>query len=224
LPSLARVEDYAALFQGYGLIIVDECQHVPAVTFEQLLKTCPCRRIIGLTATPARKDGLERLLYLQCGPIRHTIAASTGESTPRTVFVRRNSFYVPASLRPQPPIHATWEALVADAGRTRQIAGDILATVEDGRCPLVLSGRKAHLDHLEAELKGREGAADVAIYRLESGAGKKQRQAMRDEIDRKFAAGAKLVLLATSALIGEGYDLPRLDTLFSRCRSPSKGG
>ena len=78
----------------------------------------------------------------------------------------------------------------------------------------MLSDRKAHLDNLEAELKRAERAADVAIYRLESGTGKKQRQAMRDEIDRKFAAGEKLVLVATSALIGEGYDLPRLDTLF----------
>lgn len=214
LPSLARMEDHAALFQGYGLVIVDECHHVPAVTFEQLLKACPCRKIVGLTATPARKDGLEKLLYLQCGPIRHTISISNEDAAPRTVFVRRSSFHVPASLGPQPPIHAVWEALVADDGRARQIVGDILSSVQDGRCPLVLSDRKAHLDKLEAELRRQEPAADMAIYRLESGFGKKRWQAMREEIDRKFAADDKLVLLATSALIGEGYDLPRLDTLF----------
>jgi superfamily II DNA or RNA helicase len=214
LPSLARVEDYAALFQGYGLVIVDECHHVPAATFEHLLKACPCRKIVGLTATPVRKDGLEKLLYLQCGPIRHTLTTTIEDAAQRIVFVRRSSFHVPALLGAQPPIHTVWEALVADNGRTRQIVGDILASLKEGRCPLVLSDRKAHLDNLETELKGEKSAADVAIYRFESGIGKKQRQAMRDEIDRKFAAGEKLVLLATSALIGEGYDLPRLDTLF----------
>lgn len=214
LPSLTRVEDYAAFFQGYGLVIVDECHHVPAVTFEELLKACPCRKIVGLTATPVRKDGLEKLLYLQCGPIRHSIPISIEDAVSRTVYVRRSSFHVPDSLGDRPPIHAVWEALVADVGRTKQIAGDILSSIEEGRCPLVLSDRKAHLDNIEAELKTRAGGADIVINRLESGMGKKRRQTIRDEIERKFATGEKLVLLATASLIGEGYDLPTLDTLF----------
>jgi superfamily II DNA or RNA helicase len=215
LPSLARVEDYAAFFQGYGLVVVDECHHVPAVTFEALLKACPSRRIFGLTATPIRKDGLEKLLYLQCGPIRHTIHASPDEAATRTVYVRRSSFHLPDALGPRPPIHSVWEALVADVGRTKQIAGDIRACLDEGRCPLVLSDRRAHLDKLETELTVQnELSATAAIYRLESGVGKKQRQVIRDEIDRRFAEGGKFVLLATASLIGEGYDLPRLDTLF----------
>jgi superfamily II DNA or RNA helicase len=214
LPSLARVENYAAVFEGYGLVIVDECHHVPAATFEALLKACPCRKIIGLTATPVRKDRLERLLYLQCGPIRHTIRASANDAAPRTVYVRRSSFNVPATLGPQPRIQLVWDALVADVQRTRQIVGDIRACVEEGRCPLVLSERKAHLDKLQAELATQNAPADVSIYRLEGGIGKKERQAIRDEIDHQFTIGGKFVLLATSSLIGEGYDLPRLDTLF----------
>ena len=214
LPSLARIEDHAAFFQGYGLVIVDECHHVPAVTFESLLKACPARRIVGLTATPARKDGLEKLLHLQCGPIRYTIHVAPDEGAPRTVYVRRSSFHVPGVLGERPPIHAVWEALVADAGRLKQIAGDIRAAVDEGRCPLVLSDRKVHLDKLEAELKSQYGFPDAEIYRLESGVGKRQRQAIRDEIDRRFLEGGRFVLLATASLIGEGYDIPRLDTLF----------
>jgi superfamily II DNA or RNA helicase len=66
LPSLARLENPAEVFSRYGLVIVDECHHVPAVSFEALLKACPSRRIVGLTATPQRKDGLEKLLHMQC--------------------------------------------------------------------------------------------------------------------------------------------------------------
>jgi superfamily II DNA or RNA helicase len=212
LPSLARVEDYSAVFDGYGLVIVDECHHVPAATFEALLKACTARRIIGLTATPVRKDGLEKLLHLQCGPIRHTIRPTRESAATRTVFVRRSSFTIPGGLGEQPPIHAVWEALVGDAGRTKQIALDVLAAVDEGRCPLVLSDRKVHLDRLEAELKA--SSIPALVFRLESGMGKKQRQAVKEEIERQFDAGGKVVLLATAALIGEGYDLPRLDTLF----------
>src|ERR1700722_13868527 len=118
LPSLTRVEDYPALFEGYGLVLVDECHHVPAAIFEALLKACPCRRIVGLTATPKRKDGLEKLLYLQCGPIRHTIRSAEG-SAARIVFVRRSSFAMPDGEGENPSIHSVWEALCNDAGRIR---------------------------------------------------------------------------------------------------------
>jgi superfamily II DNA or RNA helicase len=214
LPSLARVEDHAAFFQGYGLVVVDECHHVPAVTFEALLKACPSRKILGLTATPLRKDGLEKLIHLQCGPVRHTIQTTTDDGAPRTVYVRRSSFHMPDVLGQRPPLYAVWEALVADAGRTKQIAGDIRAALHEGRCPLVLSDRKTHLEKFEAELMAQIGLSDTAIYRLESGIGKKQRQAIREDIDRRFEGGKQFVLLATASLIGEGFDLPRLDTLF----------
>ena len=214
LPSLTRVENYGALFEGYGLVIVDECHHVPAATFEALLKACPCRKIVGLTATPVRKDGLERLLHLQCGPIRHAIHLSPDDAAPRIAYVRRSSFQVPEILGPQPPIHLVWEALVADIGRTKQIVADIRASLDEGRCPLVLSDRRAHLDKLEAELTAQNGNSNTAFYRLDSDIGKKQREAIRIEIDRRFETGEKFVLLATASLIGEGYDLPRLDTLF----------
>ena len=214
LPSLARVEDHAAFFEGYGLVVVDECHHVPAVTFEALLKACPSRKILGLTATPLRKDGLEKLIHLQCGPVRHTIQTIADDAAPRTVYVRRSSFHMPDVLGERPPLHAVWEALVSDAGRAKQIAGDIRAALDEGRCPLVLSDRKAHLEKLEAELMTQIGPSDTAIYRLESGIGKKQRQAIREDIDRRFEEGKQFVLLATASLIGEGFDLPRLDTLF----------
>jgi superfamily II DNA or RNA helicase len=202
-----------ALFQGYGLVLIDECHHVPAVSFEALLKACPVRKIIGLTATPARKDGLEKLLHLQCGPIRHTITVAPDEGVSRIVHVRRSSFHVPADQGARPAIHLIWQALVDDVGRANQVVADIRLCIEQGRCPLVLSDRKEHLAKIEAALTAAIGSTGVSIFRLESGVGKKQRQKVREEIDRCYSTGDKFVLLATAALVGEGYDLPRLDTL-----------
>jgi superfamily II DNA or RNA helicase len=90
LPSLARVENLAAALAGYGVIIVDECHHVPATSFEMVLKACSSRRVYGLTATPKRKDRLEKLLFAQCGPIRHTLVNAPTDEV-RTVKVRHTT-------------------------------------------------------------------------------------------------------------------------------------
>jgi len=214
LPSLSRLDDVSGLFAGYGLVIVDECHHVPAVSFEALLKACPCRRIVGLTATPQRKDGLERLLHLQCGPIRHTVEVPAGETVLRTVFVRRSSFHLAAEGATKSAIREIWQALVDDPGRTQQVANDVWAAVKEGRCPLVLSDRKAHLDKLQEAFAQLRGVADVAVFRLESGSGIKQNRIVRAEIDACSAKRQSFVLFSTASLIGEGFDLPSLDTLF----------
>ncbi|MEN9637585.1 MAG: hypothetical protein RL077_5989 [Verrucomicrobiota bacterium] len=111
LPSLARVENLAAALVGYGVIIVDECHHVPATSFEMVLKACSSRRVYGLTATPKRKDRLEKLLFAQCGPIRHTLVDAPTDEV-RTVKVRRTTVAFPSDAGPRPPIHLVWEALV----------------------------------------------------------------------------------------------------------------
>ncbi len=80
----------------FGIVIVDECHHGPAASFEAVLKACSSRRLYGLTATPKRKDRLEKLLFAQCGPIRHTIANSaSGEA--RIVKVRRTTLTLAAT-------------------------------------------------------------------------------------------------------------------------------
>lgn len=214
LPSMARLENPAELFSRYGLVVIDECHHVPAVSFEALLKACPCRRIIGLTATPQRKDGLEKLLYLQCGPIRCTLDLPNGNAVPRTVFIRRSSFHLPEALEPKTSIHEIWRALVDDTGRTEQIAADIWLATQEGRCPLVLSDRITHLENLAEAFARSRSDADVAVFRFTSGDGLRRRRALRAEIDACATNGRAYVIFATAALIGEGFDLPRLDTLF----------
>ena len=210
LPSLSRAEDIAAVLAGYGIVIVDECHHVPAASFEAVLKACPSRRLYGLTATPKRKDRLEKLLFAQCGPIRHTIvSATTGEA--RIVKVRRTTLTMPPDAGARPPIHVVWETLVRDEGRIAVIVADLLWCVTTGRSPLVLADRKVYLDRLAEAFAAQ--AAGIEYYRLDGTMGKKARLEVLHQIAEHYAGGTPFVLFATASLIGEGFDLPRLDTL-----------
>lgn len=210
LPSLARVENITTALSGYGLVIVDECHHVPATSFEAVLKACCSRRIYGLTATPKRKDRLEKLLFAQCGPIRHTLVDDPAGAV-RTVKVRRTTVALPPDAGTRPPIHVVWEALVRDEGRIAVIFGDLLSCVATGRSPLVLADRKAYLDRLQADFAVK--AKDTACYRLDGQVGKKARREVMRQLAEHYDDGKPFVLFATASLIGEGFDLPRLDTL-----------
>lgn len=210
LPSLIRVENLAAALAGYGVVIVDECHHVPAASFEMVLKASPSRRVYGLTATPKRKDRLEKLLFAQCGPIRHTLLNAPPDEV-RTVKVRHTTVALSHDAGPRPPIHVVWEALVQDESRIKVIVTDLLSCVAAGRSPLVLADRKVYLDRLQQEFTSK--ATDVRCLRLDGQMGKKARSEVLRQIDGHYNGGTPFVLFATASLIGEGFDLPRLDTL-----------
>lgn len=210
LPSLIRVENLAAALGGYGVVIVDECHHVPAASFEMVLKACPSRRIYGLTATPKRKDRLEKLLFAQCGPIRHTLVDAPTDEV-RTVKVRHTTVALSPDAGPRPPIHVVWEALVQDKSRINVIVADLLSCMAAGRSPLVLADRKVYLDRLQQEFTSR--ATDVMCLRLDGQMGKKARSEVLRQVGEHYNEGKTFVLFATASLIGEGFDLPRLDTL-----------
>ncbi len=210
LPSLARAEKPGAVLAGYGMVIVDECHHVPAASFEAIMKACPSRRVYGLTATPKRKDRLEKLLFAQCGPIRHTLNEEP-TTTARLVKVRATTIASPAGSGERAPLHELWDALVRDERRVGVITTDLMACVADGRSPLVLADRKAYLERLEQSFASR--APEVARFRLDGLVGKKARTDVLRKIDDHYSESRPFVLFATAALVGEGFDLPQLDTL-----------
>ncbi|MEO6874824.1 MAG: DEAD/DEAH box helicase family protein [Opitutaceae bacterium] len=210
LPSLSRADDLAEGLTGYGLVIVDECHHVPAASFEAVLKACSSRRLYGLTATPKRKDRLENLLFAQCGPIRHTFVNATAGQA-RIVKVRLTTLTLPPEVGARPPIHVIWESLVRDEGRIAVIVADLLLCVVMERSPLVLADRKVYLEHLEKAFSAH--ATGVACYRLDGQMGKRARSEVLRLIAVHYDSGKPFVLFATASLIGEGFDLPRLDTL-----------
>lgn len=210
-PTLARSEFPEALLAKYGHVIIDECHHVPAASFEAAMKRCAARYILGLTATPNRKDGLQKILFLQCGPIRHRIDLDHSEEQSRTVFVREFSLRLPAE-KDRLPIHQIWEHLIQSAERNRAIASDVSAALKEQRFCALLSDRKEHLSTLESLL--REKLPEESIYRIDGSTNQKLRTTTLANLRSRASEGRPFALLATASLLGEGFDMPELDTLF----------
>nr|WP_275097007.1 DEAD/DEAH box helicase family protein [Sedimenticola hydrogenitrophicus] len=205
MQSLSRREDLGELLDGYGQIIVDECHHLSAFSFEAILKQAKARYVVGLTATPVRRDGHQPIIFMQCGPIRHS--AARPETAPSQLEVWPK--YLPApAIPPDSPIQDVFRILANNATRNRCIAGDVLAAYQEGRKVLVLTERTDHLPLLREAL----GDAVEHCFVLHGRLPKKQRTAVFAELDA-LDESAPRVLLATGRLIGEGFDHPPLDTL-----------
>lgn len=209
LQAVARRENAAALFDGYGMVIVDECHHLPARSFELAVREARCRRWVGLTATPYRRDGLEAIITMQCGPVRHEIALADTAAANLTRRLHVHETVCAAGTGEIAAIQDVFRALVTDETRTRQIAGDVAAAVGAGRNVLVLTQWTEHLDALAALLE-QDGLAPLV---LKGGLGKKARATVIEQLNTDSAPSGQL-LLATGSYLGEGFDSPSLDTLF----------
>lgn len=214
IQSLVRkgtVDDRVA---DYGHLVIDECHHLPARSFELVARRAQSRYVTGLSATVTRKDGHHPIIFMQCGPIRHRVEArQQADARPFThhVIVR------PTAFRPldDPSDDARVEfqrlcdALVHDEARNALIHADVTQALAERRVPLVLTERTAHLDILAASL----GTTGVPIIQLRGGLGKKQLHHALTQL-RDLPASTPRVILATGRFIGEGFDDPRLETLF----------
>ncbi len=209
IQSLARHERPEELFANYGLVIVDECHHLPAVSFESCVRTAPTRRWVGLTATPYRRDGLEGIIALQCGPTRHE--TKPGEITETALVQRRLIVHATnfATDDDTASIQAIFGALAEDDHRTEQICSDVATAASAGRTCLVLTQRTNHIDAIVERLATAGHEAHV----LKGGLGKKALTAVHEAMAApKDAQG--IVVVATGSYLGEGFDWPELDTLF----------
>jgi len=206
VQALTRREDLDGWLEGYGQWIVDECHHVGATSIESLLGRAHARHVLGLTATPARRDGLEPIVHFQCGPIRHR--ATDSASMPSDLGVRFLRHDAVPDVPDDAPIQSVLSALAGDAERTRKIIDATLDAWREGRRVLLLTERKEHVASLERELL----ASDIEPIVLHGGLGRRQRSAALDALERLDATTPRC-LLATGRLIGEGFDHPPLDTL-----------
>lgn len=182
--------------------------------FEEVLRRVRAKYVTGLSATLQRKDGLHPIVFMQCGPIRFRVNArkyAACRPFDHRVFVCPTSFqWHDVDVEdPRVSFHKLYEELMADDERNHSICDRVVQSLEEGRSPLVLTERNAHLERLDQLLKGRVGNLIV----LRGGMPKKQ---LNSETTRlaQIPDNEPRLLLATGRFIGEGFDDTRLDTLF----------
>jgi superfamily II DNA or RNA helicase len=213
MQSLSRQGQVKEYVKNYGMIIADECHHASAFTYEQILKTTHAKYIYGLTATPIRKDGHHPILFMHCGPIRYRDnPREQAENRPFDHYIvpRFTSFRIPLDKDEKDiSIQELYAEIIDDNFRNELIIEDVLNNFYKGRNCLVLSLRTAHVELLEKELKEKVSH----VFKLIGGMGKKSTQGVLKCLT-DIPTDKNFILVATGHFIGEGFDEPRLDTLF----------
>jgi superfamily II DNA or RNA helicase/very-short-patch-repair endonuclease len=199
---------------GYGHLVVDECHHVSAHSFELVARRAKARFVIGLSATVTRKDGHHPIVFMQCGPIRHRVDArqqAAARPFVHHVVVRPTGFknFDPPDQDIRKEFQRLYTALAANHPRNELICADVLTCLREGRSPLVLTERTEHLDELARLLL----ASVPHLVCLRGGLRRKELKAIGNRL-AAIPESEGRVILATGRYIGEGYDDARLDTLF----------
>jgi len=195
------------LIQEYGQIIIDECHHISAPRFEMVLNEVRAKYVLGLTATPDRQDGHQKIIFMLAGPIRHKVRSDIADKYKLQVIVTQFYNKPPAQLmnsEKRPHIADAYRWLTEDNARTQKIVSDVIAKIKEGHHPLVLTERREHAEQINQLLI--DNKIQTVILR---GA---MRVKEREEANLKLADTQ--VVVATGKYIGEGFDLPRLDALF----------
>jgi len=211
LQSLFQNKQVSDLVAEYGQVIVDECHHLPAFTFEQVLRQAKARYVLGLTATPYRRDGHQPIILMQCGPVRYEIRQNelNSQTALHHALICRNTSFTPPTTENELSVQEIYSALIADEARNKLILDDILKSIEEGCSPILLTERREHLEYFSSQLT--KVVKNVIVLR--GGMGIKQRRAIAEQL-ASISESEKRVLLATGRYIGEGFDDARLDTLF----------
>lgn len=202
------------LVGNYGQVIVDECHHISAASFEQVIRQAKARYVVGLSATVTRQDGHHPIIFMQCGPVRYRVddrQQASARPFTHKVIVRRTNFTLPVQPKnmPKTGIQDIYAMLAEDGPRNQMIVEDVLAAVHSGRSPVLLTERREHLSYFAEALKGR--IRNIII--LAGGMGRKQRNSVMEQL-RSIPDEEECLILATGRYLGEGFDDTRLDTLF----------
>ena len=191
----------------YGMVIVDECHHVAAFTFESVLKAVEAKYVYGLSATPVRKDGHHPIIFMQCGPVRYLVDAKS--QTEKRTF---SHFVIPRFTRMRLPaangIQDMYAGVVGNENRNELLVKDTLNLIQEGRTPILLTERKAHAVLLAGRLSDKVRNVFLLI-------GSERQKDKREKLTalQNVPDDENVVVVATGKYIGEGFDSPRLDTL-----------
>ncbi|MBU0995352.1 MAG: DEAD/DEAH box helicase family protein [Proteobacteria bacterium] len=213
MQSVSRLGEVKNCVKNYGMIIADECHHASAFNYENILKTTDAKYVYGLSATPDRKDGHHPILFMQCGPIRYRDdAKKQAEKRPFDHYIipRFTSLRPPMDKDEQEiTIQDLYAEIVEHEMRNQQIIDDVVNSYNNRRNCIVLSLRTAHVDNLSKKIKEKCPEALTLT-------GKMGKKSTRDVFNKiaETPAGKNIILVATGPFVGEGFDEPRLDTLF----------
>ena len=213
IQSLVRNSEVSDLVGDYGHLIVDECHHLSAVSFELVARRSKARYVLGLSATVARKDGHHPIIFMQCGPVRYRVDAKSQAATrsfSHKVRLRETSFRLRPDQETQGPSQMTalYAALAQDEKRNDLIFDDVLLSLEAGRRPVILTERRDHLELLRARFE--KFTRNLVV--LAGGMTMSERRAAEDGLKRPDTE--ERLVLATGRYLGEGFDDASLDTLF----------
>lgn len=209
--SLRKKGEWHPLLEQYGMVIVDECHHAASDTIANVLKNVKAKYVYGVTATPKRADGLEKINYMLIGPIRYSYTAkekAKAQGIPHLVYPRFTRVVPPRGLREKMHPNEAYEILRNNELRDEQILADVRKCIDAGRTPIILSRYKDHSERLYERVKEY---ADK-VFLMTGNNSKKEHRYIREQL-QKTSQNETLALVATGSLVGEGFDFPRLDTL-----------
>lgn len=212
MQSVVSGGDVKAFVKNYGMVIVDECHHVPAVSFEKILKEVSAEFVYGLTATPKRKDGHQPIIFMQCGPVRYkTTAAEQALKSgfDHVITPRFTRLRIAQKENENLGINDIYSAVVESEARNSMVINDVVAAHNENRYSIVLTERYEHALDLFTSLSKRVSNVFLLTGR---GTVKEKREAL--EKIKQVSDSTPFVIVATGKYIGEGFDEPRLDTLF----------
>ena len=210
--SLCKKGSFHPLLQEYGMVIVDECHHAASETMANVLQRVKTRYIYGVTATPIRGDGLEKVNHMLMGPIRYRYTSkprAEAQGIRHLVYPRFTRTVNPYKYGEKIHPNDAYELLRNNDVRDQLIVNDVIQCIPNGRTPVVLTKYTEHAERLYDRLKDAANHVFLFMGTIK----KKEQKALRAkllEVDPKES----LILIATGQLIGEGFDFPRLDTLF----------
>lgn len=209
--SLYKKGELHPRLQEYGMVIVDECHHAASDTIVGILREAKAKYVYGVTATPMRGDGLEKITYKMIGPVRYCYRArdmAKEQGIRHFVYPRFTRTVSPHRLGEKMHVNEAYELVRDSEMRNEQIVADVRLCMEKGRSPVILSKYKEHARQLHERLREY---ADRAFLLLGDNPRKEQKKLLEEM--KQVSREQSVLLVATGQLIGEGFDYPRLDTL-----------
>ena len=212
IRSLKKKDGFHPKLKEYAQVYFDECHHAASDSAIEVLQEINAKYVYGVTATPKRGDGKEKINEFLLGPIRYRFTAkdrAEEQNINHLVYPRFTRTVKPHHLSKTPYGNDAYELIRNNDVRDEQIIRDVADCVQAGRTPVVLTKYVDHAKKLSERLKTY---ADRLIL-LTGANGTKARRAQVEELN-KVDNSDSLILVGTGSLLGEGFDFPRLDTLF----------